>query len=155
MNTCANCGQATANPKFCCRRCSAIFTNKRVPRRKRRLYFCQLCGHETGSRRKYCDAHQPNALKSYDHSTIDDIRKQAKYQAHALIRNLARRTYLKFELPRQCRVCGYSIHIEICHIRSIQSFPHHTFIQEVNSPNNLVALCPNHHWEFDHHLISL
>jgi predicted restriction endonuclease len=58
-------------------------------------------------------------------------------------------------LPRCCSVCGYSRHFEVCHVRSIQDFPENTPMSVVNSVDNLVALCPNCHWEFDHGVLSL
>jgi len=155
MTQCINCGKLTQNPKFCSRRCAAIYTNKLAPKRKPAHYFCQVCGIETGHRRKFCDLHQPNSLRSYDHVMLGEIRQQAKYQANALIRRLARRAYTESNLPYRCYICGYSTHVEICHIRAIQSFPDSALISWVNSPSNLVALCPNHHWEFDHGQLSL
>lgn len=155
MNQCMECGRQTTNPKFCSRSCAARYTNRFSPKRKIRAFYCQTCGRPTTHRRKYCDAHQPNALKSYDDATIEDIRRYAKYQANALIRRLARRAYRVGRLPLHCSVCGYSKHVEICHIHAIEKFPEQTHLSEVNSLNNLVALCPNHHWEFDHGLLSL
>lgn len=145
MTMCVECGRETTNPKFCSRSCAAIYSNHFSPKRKRRVYHCQICGTQTTHRRKYCDAHQPNALKSYDQVTLESIRKRAKYQANALIRRLARRSYRSSEMSLQCRVCGYSKHVEICHIRAIEKFSTHTHVSEINSIDNLVALCPNHH----------
>jgi hypothetical protein len=54
-----------------------------------------------------------------------------------------------------CKNCGYDRHVEICHIRPINSFPEDTPVAVVNDLSNLVALCPNCHWEFDHGLLVL
>ncbi len=35
INLCLNCNIATTNPTFCCRSCSATYTNKNSPKRKR------------------------------------------------------------------------------------------------------------------------
>ena len=52
-------------------------------------------------------------------------------------------------------MCGYDNHIEVAHIKPISSFDDNTKLSEINHKNNIVALCPNHHWEFDNNLISL
>jgi hypothetical protein len=48
-----------------------------------------------------------------------------------------------------CLVCGYSYHVEICHRKDVKDFPDETLISKINDIDNLVALCPNHHKEFD------
>lgn len=50
-------------------------------------------------------------------------------------------------------LCEYSKHIDICHIKDISSFPDETLIKEINNLNNLLALCKNHHWEFDKNIM--
>lgn len=45
--------------------------------------------------------------------------------------------------------CGYDRHVDICHKRDIADFPDNTLLKTVNHIDNLVALCPTHHWEFD------
>lgn len=155
MPQCLTCGSDTGNPKFCSRSCAAKYTNQHFPRRKSSVYICLTCGTQTSNRRKYCDIHQPNARKTYELTSIGEIRRQAKYQAHALVRRLARRTYKTSGSPNQCYICGYSTHVEICHIHAIQTFSDNVSITQINSQDNLVALCPNHHWEFDHGLLTL
>ena len=72
------------------------------------------------------------------------------YQKHSRIRDLARRAYDTSGLPKSCSVCGYDKHYELHHVKSIGSFAPTTPISIINDPSNLVALCPNHHWEADH-----
>lgn len=55
---------------------------------------------------------------------------------------------------RQCEVCSYSKHVEVCHIRPISTFPVESQLKDINSKDNLVGLCPNCHWEFDHSLLG-
>jgi predicted restriction endonuclease len=94
-------------------------------------------------------------LTTTEKTTIGDIRQRAKYQTNARIRQLARKAYQLHGLPLRCQVCDYSTHVEICHRLAISNFPDHASIVDVNSRDNLVCLCPNHHWEFDHGLLSL
>ena len=49
----------------------------------------------------------------------------------------------------KCAICGFSEYVEACHIKAISSFPLDTKVREVNSLDNLVYLCPNHHILFD------
>jgi len=58
-------------------------------------------------------------------------------------------------LKSPCHNCGYSHHTELCHIKSVSSFPDDSLIEEINEEANLVYLCPNCHWEFDHQLLTL
>ena len=84
--------------------------------------------------------------------------KHHRSAAFAYIRWHARRVIMK-SVPQICGECGYSLTVEVCHIRSISSFPDDAKLSEINTPENLVLLCPNHHWlrdndsleEKDHH----
>ncbi len=58
--------------------------------------------------------------------------------------------YRKSSRLKACAVRGYNLHYEVCHIKPISAFLPTDFIADVNNLDNLVALCPNHHWEFDH-----
>lgn len=51
-------------------------------------------------------------------------------------------------------VCGYKKHIQVCHIKAVSDFSDETLIGEINNLKNLVGLCPNHHWEFDHNCLD-
>ena len=50
----------------------------------------------------------------------------------------------------QCSACGYSLHVDICHVRDVASFPDSATVGEVNAAENLIALDKRCHWEFDH-----
>jgi hypothetical protein len=71
---------------------------------------------------------------------------------------IRRHAYLVFSAAKkklECHVCGYSVHSEIAHKRGVSDFPPEATIAEINAIENLVALCPNHHWELDHSLLVL
>lgn len=55
----------------------------------------------------------------------------------------------------ECKICKYDTHVDVCHIKAIGSFSGHTTIAKINSMDNLVTLCKNHHWEFDKGLVTL
>ncbi len=56
---------------------------------------------------------------------------------------------------RKCIICGYDKHIDVAHIKPVSKFKKTDLIAEINSLDNLTALCPNHHWEYDHGLLSI
>ncbi|MEP7292863.1 MAG: HNH endonuclease [Chloroflexota bacterium] len=87
--------------------------------------------------------------------TLGDIHRAAKYQVSAHLRTIARQQYEKANLPRVCVNCGYDRHAEICHVKPISSFPNDAPVAVINDLANLVALCPNCHWELDHGVLRL
>lgn len=57
--------------------------------------------------------------------------------------------------PKYCdKICRYDKHYEVCHIIPISNFKNEDKMFEVNKPSNLIALCRNCHWEFDHNLMD-
>jgi 5-methylcytosine-specific restriction endonuclease McrA len=154
MAACPVCGRETSNPKYCSRVCAAKQNNVLFP--KRRLGGqCALCRTAIPLRAKYCREHKPN--KPLDRSLpICAVYKAAKHPSYrrSRLREDARAVYLA-NAPYQCVNCGYAKHIEVCHKRSLASFPDDTPISVVNSPSNLVGLCPNCHWELDHGHLQL
>lgn len=154
VTTCAECGTETTNPKFCSRSCAAAFNNRLNPRKIASPKYCKHCGKPIHGRRTTCEDCNPNIV-DFNTRTLGEIQRTAKYQVSARMRDIARRVYAKSNLPRACRNCGYDKHVEICHVRSISSFPDDTPVAVVNDLCNLVALCPNCHWEFDHGLLVL
>ena len=75
-------------------------------------------------------------------------------QYHVTIRDRAKYIYRKSELPKKCIICGYDKHYHICHIKDIKDFGDDAKLSIVNVLENLVALCPTHHWEFDHDMLD-
>ena len=153
MTICKNCGKLTSNPKFCSRSCSATFTNKQTPKRKKRDWFCEICGVKIPSRRKRCEKHRTHNL-NWAKITYKTLTGQATYQKNSRIRQLARIAYTKTHKDKMCTICDYDKHIHICHIKPINTFSDDTTIAVINSPDNLVALCPNHHWELDNGILN-
>ena len=72
----------------------------------------------------------------------------------AIVKN-AQAVYSKSKKPRYCAICGYDKHYEIAHIKAVADFENDTSIAEINNENNLIALCPNHHWEYDNGILDL
>ena len=149
---CQNCGTETANPRFCSRSCAARFNNRQFPKREKKKFFCEKCGAPTTSRCRFCNTCHPKLGADWSKRTLSYVRSFLDYNAR--IRQLARQVYYGSGRSKQCVNCDYSMHAELCHIRPIQDFSEDAPISVINSLENLVALCPNCHWEFDQGFLS-
>lgn len=84
------------------------------------------------------------------------LSSRKNYQSYrSAVRKSAEKAYRESGKPLSCSICGYSKHIEIAHIKAVSDFDDLSTIAEINSINNLIALCPNHHWEYDHGILKL
>ena len=70
------------------------------------------------------------------------------------IRHRAKSIVKQINNINKCFVCGYSNHVEVCHIKDIKDFSNDTVVYEINKLTNLSMLCPNHHYEFDKGLVE-
>ena len=146
MNLCNNCRIETINPKYCSRSCAAKINNL-VPKRKRRTNLCATCSLPAEPSRKFCNAcflQEPKDMTLKD-AMYDHLHKSS---AFALIRSRARAATK--DRVQKCAHCGYSRHVQCCHIKAIKDFPLNALVSVVNHPDNLILLCPNCHWELDH-----
>ena len=142
--------------KFCNQSCAAVFNNTKSPKRKRaEKRFCP-CGKSIQSHNELCGrCEQARRSILGSMSKGDVFRRYRTWQtARSSITYHANSVYDRLGKLRQCAECGYGTHYEICHIRSVASFPEDALISEINAITNLVPLCPNHHWEFDNGLLS-
>lgn len=168
---CLFCKKETTNPKFCSKTCAASYNNKLSPKRKRNFYlpqnynkknneekikFCIVCGKITTYRSKYCKECNPQIV-DWSKTTIKEIRYTSSHRSNlfAKIRDNAKRVFKQSNLPKSCVYCGYQKHFEVCHIKPIYMFDENTTISVVNDLSNLIALCPNCHWELDNGLINI
>ena len=136
---CVHCNNSTTNPKFCSRSCAAKFNNKTSPKRAKT------------EKRKIRDS---NRLER-ENKTLGDYIYRSTYKSNVYgnIRHMAR--LVVADIPNVCINCGYSRHVEVCHIKAISTFPHTTKLKDINNKDNLVKLCKNCHWEFDNNLLNL
>jgi hypothetical protein len=154
---CQNCRAQTINQKFCSIRCGTIFNNRKRGTGKTSPKQC-VCGVTINYRSKACKLHAPHVVmnaKDWSKITLGEARRIRKYQAHSRIRELARVAYYRSGKTSNCYICGYTLKIDVAHIKAISSYDDATPVSVVNSIDNLVGLCPNHHWEFDHGHLSL
>ena len=154
MVKCLFCEKHTSNPKFCSRSCAASYNNKKVPKRKPE-HKCLDCGNPITANRARCMEHYLIWIKNKE--VKDMTLKEAIYEKHhkssafSLVRTRARAIGKKLGFTK-CLKCGYNKHIEIAHIKPISSFSDDIMISEINSKQNIMPLCPNCHWEYDHNL---
>jgi hypothetical protein len=126
---------------------------------KLRKICCIDCGSWCGSGRKYCKPCRQKKKQELKEQCINSKKSDAIYSnghisnRYAKIRYHARHDYEK--IITKCQKCGYDKHVEICHIKSIKEFEDSATIAEINHKSNIVGLCPNCHWEFDHGLLDI
>jgi predicted restriction endonuclease len=141
---------------FCSKRCSAIYNNKHFPKRAstQPKLVCKVCGKKVTSKDlcKSCfNTTRRNETLQYTLGQVRDLYKDKNSMALAAkLRGYGYSIYIRSDRPKKCVVCGYDKHYEVSHIRPVSSFPDTATMAEVHDLNNLVALCPNCHWEFDH-----
>lgn len=154
MKKCKGCDKQTTNPKFCSKSCAASYNNMMYVKRKR-TKKCKGCDNMVRSNRVNCDS--CIAKGSISELTVGEVRRWKSHKhpswAHAYVRQRARHKYSK-DLMGKCLHCGYSKHLELCHIKPISSFEDHVLVSDINDRKNVLFLCRNCHWELDHNLLT-
>ena len=126
--------------------------NKRNPKN-----YCLNCD-------KKCKGSKSNLCKRCSSlNTINNFSKRlkgefdSKYSRHKYqeIRNHAHKVMNINNISKQCKVCQYNYYVELCHIKSISDFEDTSPLSEINSLDNLIYLCPNHHKELDGGILDL
>lgn len=138
---------------FCCRSCFASWSNT-VTKRRQVEGACTICSQPISTRHKYCYNCKPTLSKM---TKKELILERGIADFHRAVRDHSRNSYLSAKPVRlmECFVCKYNIHVEICHIKPVMSFDEDATVGEMNNLSNLIALCPNHHWEFDNGYLEL
>jgi hypothetical protein len=168
-NKCLFCGKIIEVPedgkvcqikikKFCNRSCGGFYNNKlRHPKEKKvKTRICKKCGNifVNEYQKKYCLECQEQGLLSFK-TKGELFRLRKNWQsARSIIVHHAAKTYKKSDKPKKCLKCGYDKHYEICHKKTVSSFPDEALIKEINHIDNLLAFCPTHHWEFDNGFLN-
>lgn len=150
---CLHCEKPTKNPKFCSIRCGVVHNN--ANRTKKKANCCVDCQKTIDYRFKRCIGCAIETIKIDPQITVGDWRTQNKYSIHQRIRDHARRLYKGSSKPQHCKICEYSRQFDVCHIKAVKSFADDTPIVVINDLTNLVALCKNHHSEFDDGLLQI
>lgn len=156
--TCNNLLVRRDQKKFCSQSCAASFNNKKYPKKIAGYRSCPGCKKQylkkVLPKKCYCieckTKHKNNLI--YNRNLT---KKELTYEKHtqgaafAYIRWHARNVVIKGK-ELKCEVCGYNKHVEVAHKIPIFKFSEDAKLLDINNPSNLILLCPNHHWEFDH-----
>jgi hypothetical protein len=166
MQNCFNCQKEyqtkDLRQKYCSRSCAAIANNKLYPRKhlkpfkrpKTKFYIC-ACGKNIDKDAKKCrKCADLDRLDKVGQLSLDFAKTSRGPSIHAYTRQHAKSTMHFYEVLKECIICKYTKYVEICHIKPICSFPGTVELKIVNSLDNLVHLCPNHHKEFDRDLMD-
>lgn len=139
---CLHCNKQTTNPKFCSLLCSIVFNNKQRSEHRKNSSLVKQRNRE--------DIKEAFKSKTLKEVLIHNTRPGYRFNVvRAFNKNWNRHLS---KLP--CANCGYSKHVQLAHIKAISSFPDTATLGEINSPENIIQLCPNCHWEFDNGLLS-
>ena len=147
--------------KFCTQSCAAVYNNRVSPKRQkspdtlereRQRIRCPYCNGDKDQRALTCSLCK---RVLYRKTTLKELRAKYDKSSYAsVIRNNSRIIFQKTG-KMECSVCGYTHHVDVCHIKPVAAFAEEAQLSEVNALSNLVALCPNHHWELDHGVLML
>lgn len=131
-------------PQLTCSHCSKAFERsareiRRTNKSGQTHSFCSRSCSTTFNNKVSPKRKRSDSYKEIYETTLkrSAIRKDARNKAKTLGWN-------------SCKKCGYNKHIEVAHIKPVNSFPKDSTLEEINHPDNLLPLCPNCHWEFDH-----
>lgn len=146
------------NRVFCNKSCAATYNNTCKLIGKKLKKQCKICKNLIYARATYC--RKCYLIKQKQESITSLTLKQylVKYghlgaNKYANIRLHARKKHKGKNLS--CINCYYDKHVEIAHKKPINTFKQSSLISEINDDVNLVALCRNCHWEFDHGLLKI
>ena len=161
---CKQCGTVTQkrqkDGRFCNSSCSSKYSNMhhkdRYSKRSKKIK-CKHCSntflrkHRPG--KQLCETCTSNRFIFQNNPTKKELIYTYKHlhrsSAYSYIRSHARRVIKNKKIKLQCSKCNYDKHAEVCHIKPISSFKDSDKLSDINSTDNLLLLCPNHHWEFD------
>lgn len=150
---------------FCSRSCGVSYNSKGVCRNPKRERACSICAaqyfYTRENHSKYCVNCKPQYGHRINHNNTlkETVSKRSLKDRHPSWKSAYVRTAC-YSLNRAikdspCQFCGYATHTELCHIKPVSSFDETATLNEVNHPDNILVLCPNHHWEFDNGKILL
>jgi hypothetical protein len=168
-NYCLNCNQIihvnyfqkvvdVRRKQFCNQSCAAIYNNLGKTYQQNIVNKKIICMHCGKPRKNHNNSlcYKCNAILKFDNMTKGELFNKSKnwQTARSLIAKNARENFKLHHGINECFICKYNKTIEICHIKAVSEFPDETLLKEINNIYNLIALCPNCHWEFDNKLLN-
>ncbi len=147
--------------KFCNKSCAAKFNNIGVCRHRTKEQSDNDIKYPTKRKRKQNTIPLPIYKDKISISSITKgelFKTRTTWQnARSAIQKHARATYFESATHTHCCVltCTYATHIDVAHIKPVCEFTDNNTISEINTKENLMGLCKNHHWEFDNGYITM
>lgn len=151
---------------FCSKHCAITLNNRGNQHHKPKDRFCRRCNaiyrNEKGYSSTLCFDCRENDFYTHDIKQVTlgvywsklSVKDKHPSWKNAHIRHWARKWNLD-RIAGGCQKCGYSLHVELCHIKPLSSFSENDTLWDANNPANILVLCPNHHWEFDNGLLAI
>lgn len=137
--------EKTTTQQFCSSKCRSALNSKMWANRNKAS--CQNC--------KKPIKHSSTLCKSCESGTnLCKLKTIGDCKTSAQIRGF-NRSWNKELTLLPCQFCGYSLHVELAHIKPISSFKKSDLLSVVNDPTNILVLCKNHHWEQEHGILLL
>lgn len=89
--------------------------------------------------------------------TLGEVRNSytSKPAFNKAMRMDARDRLMETGVKYECKICGETRQVDICHIKPISNFNNETRIDIINAPDNNIVLCPLHHRLLDNNIIDL
>ena len=153
---------------FCDNSCAAKYNNKHRRRKtnditwvgKKGYNKCPICGKLKYYKSELCNDCRNKEKRVIKERTLGSYIDGKKYLTSKCgeIRKDARRTIEESKKEKVCAYCHnheFDDILEVHHIKGILEFDRSATIKEINSENNLVWLCPNHHKMLEMGLIKL
>lgn len=154
---CEGCGSAVQRSTRWCKKCRDAGVKAKMLGRK-----CQGCDAivPAKTKRVYCDACIAQGKGRPGHRILALTTMAEMFAAWSNnTRDVSIRAHARKQTkdwPRVCAApdCRYTHYLETCHLQAVSDFPLTATVGDVNAPQNLVLLCPNHHWDLDHGLLN-
>lgn len=162
---CLNCGNEIQRMQweikkslnvFCSHKCFILFKSKNISKIENKI-SCE-CGNKKNIQAKKCkECSLVVKTNLFFSKTKREIFEKSKnyFSARSTICKNARYWIKKYNFEKKCLICSYDKHVETAHIISVMKAPDAFQMKAINSKENLMYLCPNHHWEFDNNFISI
>ena len=167
LKSCEKCGKEHRNPKYCSLSCAASANNRIFPKgknkpksesRNRIKRVCKWCNVFLGDGyhgSRTCVSCNKNIV-DWSKVTVAEFKERCKgLRFHARIRSLARQEFKRSNQQLVCKKCNRERGTQVCHINPVSNFGSSSTIADINAITNLIALCPNHHWDLDHGFLEL
>ena len=144
--------------RFCSSSCAAKYNNARKESRKI-VNHC-TCGKLISRNGKQCNScaklGPTGSYKSESLTKAELFKLRGSWQsARTEIRRVSERNFNNSGAEKVCYACGYTKHVQIAHMRAVSSFTDEALVSHICTVDNLRALCPNCHWEYDHGHLQL